>query len=88
MKSVSIKVNDPWDSLKKFTPARIAIGRVGSSIPLKQALEFKLAHAHARDAVYSTLNSEILIIFNTLIFQYWSCIAKQKTGNNIYKDQI
>ena len=42
MKSVSIKVNDPWESLKKFTPARIAIGRVGSSIPLKQALELKL----------------------------------------------
>jgi ethanolamine ammonia-lyase small subunit len=61
MKSVSIKVNDPWDSLKKFTPARIAIGRVGSSVPLKQALELKLAQAHARDAVYSTLNSEILI---------------------------
>jgi ethanolamine ammonia-lyase small subunit len=61
MKSVSIKVNDPWESLKKFTPARIAMGRVGTSIPLKQALELKLAHAHARDAVYSILNTENLI---------------------------
>lgn len=43
-------------ALQEFTSARIAIGRVGISIPLKQSLEFKLAHAHARDAVYSELN--------------------------------
>jgi ethanolamine ammonia-lyase small subunit len=47
---------DPLASLKEFTAARIAIGRVGTSIPLKQSLEFKLAHAHARDAVYSGLD--------------------------------
>jgi ethanolamine ammonia-lyase small subunit len=51
---------DPLASLKEFTTARIAIGRVGVSIPLKQSLEFKLAHAHARDAVYSTLDNEKL----------------------------
>ena len=43
-------------ALQEFTPARIAIGRVGTSIPLKQSLEFKMAHAHARDAVYSELD--------------------------------
>jgi ethanolamine ammonia-lyase small subunit len=47
---------EPLKALQEFTPARIAIGRVGTSIPLKQSLEFKLAHAHARDAVYSELN--------------------------------
>src|ERR1700712_3096692 len=52
---------DPLNSLKDFTAARIAIGRVGTSIPLKQFLEFKLAHAHARDAVYSILNIDSLI---------------------------
>jgi ethanolamine ammonia-lyase small subunit len=47
---------DPLNSLKDFTAARIALGRTGASIPLKQSLEFKLAHAHARDAVYSELD--------------------------------
>jgi len=46
--------------LKAFTPARIGLGRVGSAIPLKAFQEFKLAHAHARDAVYSELDADVL----------------------------
>jgi ethanolamine ammonia-lyase small subunit len=51
---------DPLNTLKAFTDARIGIGRTGTSIPLKQSLEFKLAHAHARDAVYSSLDLNTL----------------------------
>ncbi len=51
-----LQATNPLDALKAFTAARIAIGRVGASIPLKQSLEFNLAHAHARDAVYSVLD--------------------------------
>ena len=51
---------DPLSQLKEFTAARIGIGRAGASIPLKQSLEFKLAHAHARDAVYSELDTDKL----------------------------
>jgi ethanolamine ammonia-lyase small subunit len=51
-----IEKQDPLQGLKAYTPARIGLGRVGSAIPLKAFQEFKLAHAHARDAVYSELD--------------------------------
>jgi ethanolamine ammonia-lyase small subunit len=53
--------NDAWQSLKSFTSARIALGRTGVAVPLQEALGFKMAHAHARDAVYSELNEVALI---------------------------
>lgn len=51
---------DPWESLRSFTAARIALGRTGAALPLKETLELKLAHADARDAVYSLLDKEKL----------------------------
>lgn len=47
---------DQWGSLKAYTYARIALGKTGVSVPIKESLTFKLAHAHAKDAVYSALN--------------------------------
>ncbi len=51
---------DPWQQLKSFTRARIAIGRVGSSLPTKEVLDFGLSHAMARDAVHLALDMEAL----------------------------
>jgi ethanolamine ammonia-lyase small subunit len=55
-----VSVPDPWTCLRRYTPARIALGRAGTSLPTSEVLRFAAAHAQARDAVQVPLDEDVL----------------------------
>lgn len=52
--------SDLWVRLAAATPARIALGRVGHTLPLDKVLAFQLDHARARDAVHAPFDPQAL----------------------------
>ncbi|WP_052091320.1 ethanolamine ammonia-lyase subunit EutC [Modestobacter caceresii] len=49
---------DPWAVLRDATRARVALGRAGDGLPTSRELEFRAAHAAARDAVHTALDAD------------------------------
>lgn len=56
----SLVQHNPWEELRRYTKARIALGSAGASLPTDEVLRFGLAHAMARDAVHHPMGVDAL----------------------------
>lgn len=99
MNDKNIEKPEGLSALKKFTQARIALGRQGISLPSTEMLQFKMDHAHARDAVFSLLETDTLLLtlqdFNLPVYVLKTKAADKHTylkrpdlGRKLHQDSM
>ena len=71
---------NPWDQLRRHTAARIALGRVGASLPTAEVLRLGLAHAQARDAVHQAL--DFAALHSQLAAAGWPVLRVRSQAHN------
>jgi ethanolamine ammonia-lyase small subunit len=74
-------VDDPWGRLRGLTAARIGLARSGASLATAPSLDFRLAHARARDAVDAALDVDRL----TADLGGALCVASAAPDRHAYK---
>lgn len=82
--SSPVRHADPWESLRRYTSARIALGRAGVSLPTGAHLEFQLAHALARDAVHASVDWQTIEQGIATLHLHTIRLHSQATDRNTY----
>lgn len=54
------EVPDPWQVLRGATRAWVALGRAGDALPTRRELDFRAAHAAAKDAVHTPFDPDVV----------------------------
>jgi ethanolamine ammonia-lyase small subunit len=70
--------------LKELTPARVALGRTGASLPTRPLLEFTLDHARARDAVHAAFDAQALVAELGALGLPAHCVASRAADRQTY----
>jgi ethanolamine ammonia-lyase small subunit len=70
-----------WGALRGLTAARIGLERTGASLATRPLLDFRLAHARARDAVHAELDRATLL---AALPEPAIVVASQATDRRLY----
>lgn len=77
-------IDNPWRDLRRFTDARIGLGRSGISQPTKAQLEFQMDHANARDAIHIPFDMALIADNLKTVGIPSLCLSSQAQNRTVY----